>query len=61
MKIINEEKLNEFDNMGETLIDYFVIMGPKEEKILKLIDELSRNQMYENEEEYKAIKEPLKH
>ena len=47
--------------MGETLIDYFVIMGPKEEKLLKLIDELSRNQNQENEEEYKAIADPLKH
>ena len=36
-------------------------MGPKEEKLLQLIDELSRGQDYKNVEEYKAIEKPLEH
>ena len=54
-----EKAMLQFDRKNKTLIDYFVILGPTEPTLRKLIVELESNDNWKGEVEYKRLMEKL--
>ena len=50
--------MNDFDRSNNTLIDYFLILGPSQSTLAKLIKELSSGCHIKNQREYDRISDP---